>query len=141
MHAARKGQAQVTASDFEWAKDRVMLGSERRSAVITTEDKRLCVTRTCRHSVCLPADNPCLVDRTAFHEAGHALVALMTEGSTPLHSVTCLPRGQSLGLTHFLPGESACEVSDTAIRSPLTRRRALPRRNGRDESHVYAAAG
>ena len=81
VQAARSGKPSVGAFDFDWAKDRIMMGSQRKSAVITPEDKRL----------------------TAFHEAGHALVALMTEGSTPLHSVTCLPRGASLGLTSFLP--------------------------------------
>jgi cell division protease FtsH len=79
--AARASKRVVTQSDFEAAKDKVMLGTERRSMVMTEEDKRL----------------------TAYHEAGHALVSLYVPGNDPLHKVTIIPRGQALGLTFSLP--------------------------------------
>ncbi len=67
--------------DLEEAKDKVMLGVERRSLVLTEEDKKL----------------------TAYHEAGHAVVAMKTPGSDPVHKVTIIPRGRALGLTASLP--------------------------------------
>jgi len=79
--AARAGKRVVTQSDFEAAKDKVMLGAERRSMVMTEDDKRL----------------------TAYHEAGHALVGLYVPGNDPVHKVTIIPRGQALGLTFLLP--------------------------------------
>lgn len=71
----------VTHRDFEDAKDKVMLGVERRSLVLTEADRKL----------------------TAYHEAGHAVVALKTPGSDPVHKVTIIPRGRALGLTASLP--------------------------------------
>jgi cell division protease FtsH len=68
-------------SDFEGAKDKVLMGKERKSMVITESDKKV----------------------TAYHEAGHALVAFMIPGSDPLHKVTIIPRGMALGLTQQLP--------------------------------------
>ena len=68
-------------SDFDWAKDKIIMGAERRSAVIQEKDKLM----------------------TAYHEAGHALVGLFTKGATPLYKATIMPRGQALGLTHFMP--------------------------------------
>ena len=68
-------------SDFEDAKDKVMLGVERRSLVLTEDERKL----------------------TAYHEAGHAVVALKTQGSDPVHKVTIVPRGRALGLTASLP--------------------------------------
>jgi cell division protease FtsH len=79
--AARRNKSLVDMSDFEDAKDKVMLGVERRSLVLTEEDRRL----------------------TAYHEAGHAVVALKTPGSDPVHKVTIIPRGRALGLTASLP--------------------------------------
>ena len=79
--AARNNKSSVDMSDFEEAKDKVMLGVERRSLVLTEEEKRL----------------------TAYHEAGHAVVALKTPGSDPVHKVTIIPRGRALGLTASLP--------------------------------------
>jgi cell division protease FtsH len=79
--AARVGKTAVTMDDFENAKDKVMLGVERRSLVLTDEEKRL----------------------TAYHEAGHAVVAMKTPGSDPIHKVTIIPRGRALGLTASLP--------------------------------------
>ncbi|HEX5388063.1 MAG TPA: ATP-dependent zinc metalloprotease FtsH [Gemmatimonadales bacterium] len=79
--AARKNKSLVDMIDFEEAKDKVMLGVERRSLVLTEDERRL----------------------TAYHEAGHAIVALKTPGSDPVHKVTIVPRGRALGLTASLP--------------------------------------
>ena len=79
--AARKNKSLVAMLDFEEAKDKVMLGVERRSLVLTEDERRL----------------------TAYHEAGHAVVALKTPGSDPVHKVTIVPRGRALGLTASLP--------------------------------------
>ena len=67
--------------DFELAKDKVMMGAERRSMIISDEEKR----------------------NTAYHEAGHALVAKLLPGADPIHKVTIIPRGMALGLTQQLP--------------------------------------
>ena len=79
--AARRGKRVVTQRDFEDAKDKVMMGAERRSMAMTEEEKRA----------------------TAFHEAGHALVNLLVPGNDPLHKVTIIPRGRALGVTWSLP--------------------------------------
>jgi len=79
--AARRNKSLVDMSDFEDAKDKVMLGVERRSLVLTEDDRKL----------------------TAYHEAGHAVVAIKTPGSDPIHKVTIVPRGRALGLTASLP--------------------------------------
>jgi len=79
--AARKGQDSVTMKDLEEAKDKVLMGVERRSMIISDEDKR----------------------NTAFHEAGHALVAALIPEADPIHKVTIIPRGLALGLTQQLP--------------------------------------
>jgi cell division protease FtsH len=81
--AARRNKNLVDMSDFEDAKDKVMLGIERRSLVLTEDERRL----------------------TAYHEAGHAIVSLKIPGSDPLHKVTIIPRGRALGLTTWLPEE------------------------------------
>jgi len=81
--AARKNHDTVTMDDFEDAKEKVMLGPERRSIVLTDKQKK----------------------ETAFHESGHTVVALNCEYSDPVHKVTIIPRGQALGLTHTLPEE------------------------------------
>jgi cell division protease FtsH len=81
LNAARYSRKVVAMSDFEGAKDKVLMGKERKSMVITESDKKV----------------------TAFHEAGHALVAYMMPGSDPLHKVTIIPRGMALGLTQQLP--------------------------------------
>jgi len=79
--AARQGKDQVTMEDFELAKDKVMMGSERKSMIISMEERR----------------------NTAYHESGHALVAKLTPGTDPVHKVTIIPRGMALGLTQQLP--------------------------------------
>jgi cell division protease FtsH len=81
LNAARYSRKMVVMSDFEGAKDKVLMGKERKSMVITEKDKKV----------------------TAYHEAGHAMVAYMVPGSDPLHKVTIIPRGMALGLTQQLP--------------------------------------
>jgi len=80
LMVARRG-GEVTISDLEIAKDKVMMGAERRSMIITVEEKRI----------------------TAYHEVGHALVAWMLPGADPVHKVSIVPRGKALGLTMQLP--------------------------------------
>ena len=79
--AARKNKKSVDMMDFEDAKDKVMMGVQRKSAVLTEEDKKT----------------------TAYHEAGHTLVAVETKGADPVHKVTIIPRGRALGVTMQLP--------------------------------------
>jgi len=79
--AARKNKDKVDMSDLESAKDKVMMGAERRSMVMTDEEKR----------------------NTAYHEAGHALVARLVPGADPVHKVTIIPRGRALGVTQQIP--------------------------------------
>jgi len=79
--AARNDQKKVTMADLDKAKDKVMMGAERRSMIITEKEKEI----------------------TAYHEAGHALVARLLPGTDPLHKVTIIPRGRALGLTQQLP--------------------------------------
>ncbi|MDP1751333.1 MAG: ATP-dependent zinc metalloprotease FtsH [Reyranella sp.] len=81
LRAARVGKRLVTMADFEYAKDKVLMGTERRSMAMTDEEKTL----------------------TAYHEAGHALVAMHVPKSDPLHKVTIIPRGRALGVTMQLP--------------------------------------
>ncbi len=79
--AARKGKRTVSMAEFEEAKDKVMMGSERRSMVMTDDEKKL----------------------TAYHEAGHAVVALHSPASDPIHKATIIPRGRALGMVMRLP--------------------------------------
>jgi len=79
--AARKDQESVTKADFSEAKDKLLMGSERRSMIINEDEKR----------------------NTAYHEAGHTLVARMIPGTDPIHKVSIIPRGMALGLTQQLP--------------------------------------
>ncbi|MGH9631543.1 MAG: ATP-dependent zinc metalloprotease FtsH [Bryobacteraceae bacterium] len=79
--AARQNRKVVTQADFELAKDKVIMGVERKSLIISDEEKK----------------------NTAYHEAGHALVAMMVPHADPLHKVTIIPRGMALGLTMQLP--------------------------------------
>jgi cell division protease FtsH len=83
LSAARMNRKQVTMYDFELAKDKVLMGAERKSMLLTEEEKRV----------------------TAYHEAGHALVSIRREHSDPIHKVTIIPRGMALGVTIFLPGD------------------------------------
>jgi cell division protease FtsH len=81
LMAARRGKDRLEMVDFEDAKDKVMMGTERKSMIISDEEKKT----------------------TAYHEAGHTLVAMLLPGTDPIHKVTILPRGRSLGLTQQLP--------------------------------------
>ena len=81
--AARANKDEVDTSDIESAKDRVIMGAERRSMVIPEKDKKV----------------------TAFHEAGHTIVAIMTKGADPVHKVSIIPRGMALGVTMQLPSD------------------------------------
>ena len=81
LMAARKNKNLVDMEDFEEARDKIMMGKERRSMVITPEEKKI----------------------TAYHEAGHALIAALIEEVDPVHKVTIIPRGRALGLTMLLP--------------------------------------
>ncbi len=81
LWAARQNRKFVTMADFEMSKDKVMMGVERRSMILSDEEKK----------------------NTAYHEAGHALIAAITPGADPVHKVTIFPRGMALGLTMQLP--------------------------------------
>ena len=81
LNAARYNQKVVTMHDFEVAKDKVMMGAERKSMVISDDEKKI----------------------TAYHEAGHTLVGLKVPNSDPVHKVTIIPRGMALGVTMYLP--------------------------------------
>jgi cell division protease FtsH len=87
--AARKNKRLVTMADFEDAKDKVLMGAERRSMVMTDEEKKL----------------------TAYHEAGHAIVGLNVPQYDPLHKVTIIPRGRALGVTMSLPERDRLSMS------------------------------
>jgi cell division protease FtsH len=97
LRAARVGKRLVTMADFEYAKDKVLMGTERRSMAMTDEEKKL----------------------TAYHEAGHALVALHVPKSDPLHKVTIIPRGRALGVTMSLPERDRYSVSKIEMESRL----------------------
>jgi cell division protease FtsH len=81
LNAARYNKKVVSMGDFEWAKDKVLMGSERKSAVMSEEEKKT----------------------TAYHEAGHTIVGLKVPNADPVHKVTIIPRGMALGLTQQLP--------------------------------------
>ncbi|MEM7225051.1 MAG: ATP-dependent zinc metalloprotease FtsH [Pseudomonadota bacterium] len=95
--AARASKRVVTMSDFEAAKDKVLMGAERRSMVMTEEEKEM----------------------TAYHEAGHALVGIFVEGNDPLHKVTIIPRGRALGVTMSLPERDRYSISFKEIKAML----------------------
>ena len=89
LHAARAGKRLVTMEDFEKAKDKIMMGAERRSMVMTEEEKAL----------------------TAYHEAGHAIVGLNVPEHDPIHKATIIPRGRALGLVMSLPERDQYSVT------------------------------
>lgn len=89
LQAARENKHKIEQGDFEKAKDKVLMGSERKSMVISENDKRI----------------------TAYHEAGHTLVGKMLPGLDPIHKVTIIPRGMALGLTQTLPEEDQLNLS------------------------------
>jgi cell division protease FtsH len=91
--AARRNKERLDNGDFEFAKDKVMMGSERRSMIISEKDKKI----------------------TAWHEAGHALVARLVPQCDPVHKVTIIPRGPALGLTQMLPKEDRLNWNRQAV--------------------------
>ncbi len=95
--AARKGKRVVAMAEFEEAKDKVMMGAERRSMVMTDDEKRL----------------------TAYHEAGHAVVALHCEDSDPIHKATIIPRGRALGMVMRLPEGDRISLSRAKLLADL----------------------
>ena len=97
LMAARLNKTHVGMAEFEAAKDKVMMGAERKSMVMTEKEKEL----------------------TAYHEAGHALVILHVPQADPLHKVTIIPRGRALGLTWSLPERDKLSVTKTELESRL----------------------
>lgn len=95
--AARRAKRLVSMQEFEDAKDKVMMGAERRSMVMTEEEKRL----------------------TAYHEGGHALVAMNMEASDPVHKATIIPRGRALGMVMRLPERDQLSVTRGKMKADL----------------------
>ena len=98
LWASRKGRKKVEMNDFEYAKDKVMMGTERRSMIISEKEKRT----------------------TAYHEAGHALVAVMEEEADPIHKVSIIPRGMALGITQQLPLDDKYTYSKPYLEAQLS---------------------
>ena len=97
LQAAKLNATKVDMHDFEYAKDKVLMGRERRSLILSDEEKRI----------------------TAYHEGGHALAARLLPGSDPVHKVTIIPRGRALGLTMQLPEEDRHGYSRNYLRNNL----------------------
>jgi cell division protease FtsH len=98
LWAARQNRKLVAMADFEMSKDKVLMGVERRSMILSDEEKK----------------------NTAYHEAGHALVAAMTPGTDPLHKVTIIPRGMALGVTMQLPIDDKHTYTKDFLESQLS---------------------
>lgn len=90
LHAVRNGHSLIAASDFDAARDRIMMGIKRESLAMSDDEKRV----------------------TAYHEAGHAICAALTPGAEEIHKVTILPVGMALGVTQFLPEERYTDTRD-----------------------------
>jgi cell division protease FtsH len=97
LWAARQNKKQVETVDFEMAKDKILMGAERKSMMLTDEEKRV----------------------TAYHEAGHALMARLLPGTDPVHKVTIIPRGRALGVTIQLPTEDRHSYSKEYLSNRL----------------------
>ena len=95
--AARHNKKYVNMADFESGKDKVLMGAERKSMIITDEEKKV----------------------TAYHEAGHALLAALLPHTDPLHKVTIIPRGMALGLTQQLPSEEKHNYTKEQLESRI----------------------
>jgi len=98
LNAARFNKKKVEMIDFEYAKDKVMMGPERKSMIMTEEEKR----------------------NTAYHEGGHAVVAALLPDADPLHKVTIIPRGRALGVTMQLPAEDKYSQTKEYLESAIT---------------------
>ena len=98
LFAARANRRTVDMEQFEKAKDKIMMGSERRSMVMSDDEKRL----------------------TAYHEAGHAIVGLKVPSHDPVYKVTIIPRGRALGVTMFLPEEDRYSYSKERLESQIS---------------------
>jgi cell division protease FtsH len=96
--AARRGKRVVTMSELEDAKDKVMMGAERRSMAMSEDEKKL----------------------TAYHEGGHAIVALAVEGSDPIHKATIIPRGRALGMVMQLPERDRLSLTRQKMLADIT---------------------
>jgi cell division protease FtsH len=97
LFAARGNSREVNMQDFERAKDKIMMGAERRSMIMSDDEKKL----------------------TAYHEAGHAIVGLSVPEHDPVHKVTIIPRGRALGVTMFLPEADRYSHSKSSLESRL----------------------
>ena len=97
LFAARAGKKLVEMAELEKAKDKIMMGAERKSLVMSEEDKR----------------------NTAYHEAGHAIVGKLVTGHDPVYKVTIIPRGRALGVTMFLPEEDRYSLSRQQIKAQI----------------------
>ena len=97
LFAARGNSREVNMQDFERAKDKIMMGAERRSMIMSDDEKKL----------------------TAYHEAGHAIVGLSVPDHDPVHKVTIIPRGRALGVTMFLPEQDRYSHSKISLESRL----------------------
>ncbi len=97
LFAARAGKRLVEMAQFEAAKDKIMMGAERRSMVMSDAEKR----------------------NTAYHEAGHAIVGRLVPGHDPVYKVTIIPRGRALGVTMFLPEEDRYSLNRQAIKAQI----------------------
>jgi cell division protease FtsH len=97
LFAARANKRMVGMEEFERAKDKIMMGAERRSMVMTEEEKRM----------------------TAYHEAGHAIVGMSVPEHDPVYKVTIIPRGRALGLTQFLPEQDRYSMSKRRLESTI----------------------
>ncbi|KKO47258.1 ATP-dependent metalloprotease [Arsukibacterium ikkense] len=98
LFAARSNSRVVSMEDFERAKDKIMMGAERRSMVMTEAEKEM----------------------TAYHEAGHAIIGCLVPEHDPVHKVTIIPRGRALGVTFFLPEADAISISRRKLESKIS---------------------
>jgi len=97
LRAARLNKSEVMLDDMEWARDKVMMGAERKSMIMKDDEKMA----------------------TAYHEAGHALIAYYMKKADPIHKITIIPRGQTLGLTSFLPETDKLSLEKEALKAKL----------------------
>src|SRR6202040_74974 len=97
LFAARANQRQVSMEQFERAKDKILMGTERRSMVMSEAEKRM----------------------TAYHEAGHAIVGMTVPEHDPVYKVTIIPRGRALGVTQFLPEQDRYSLSKRRLESSI----------------------